>query len=189
MRFLIIFILTVNICYAQKTNQIQIYYGFVDSELLRNDELDGAASYDNKNSYEIGIKYLKNISRNFRIETGINFFKARVKITPSFTGVPVTSTFEKLRIVSIPIYANYSFGKFFFINGGPILDFQNSKKSFDSQSGIGYGIGVGGKYSFNNFVIYLYPNFKRHSSIPFKKENYHQKLTEFGMQIGIGYKL
>ena len=58
----------------------------------------------------------------------------------------------------------------------------------EPKEGFGYGIGFGGKYSFDKFLIYLNPNFKRHSVVPFEKENYHQKLTEFGIQLGIGYE-
>ncbi|PXY02931.1 hypothetical protein DF185_02220 [Marinifilum breve] len=175
-------------CYSQNDNELRIYYGFVDSELLRNGDLAGSGGYDNNNSYEFGLKYLRKLSNKLSLETGINFLNAKVKITPAFTGTPVNSRQEDLKLVSIPIYANYSIGKYFYINGGPILDFQSGEESFDSQSGIGYGIGIGGKYKFDNFIIYVNPNFKKHSFIPFEKENYHQKLTQFGIQIGLGYE-
>lgn len=32
------------------------------------------------------------------------------------------------------------------------------------------------------------PNFKRHAFIPFEKEKNHQRLTEMGIKIGVGYK-
>ncbi len=175
-------------CYSQQSNELRTYFGIMDSKLLRNESLDGGASYDNENTYELGVKYLRKLTSKLSLETGINYLSTKVKITPSFTGTTVNSRQEDLKLISIPIYANYSFGKYFFLNGGPILDFQNSTESFDTQSGIGYGIGLGGKYDFDKFLIYLNPNFKRHSVIPFEKENHHQKLTEFGIQLGVGYK-
>jgi hypothetical protein len=175
-------------CYSQQSNELRTYFGSIDSKLLRNESLVGGASYDNENSYEFGVKYLRKLTSKLSLETGINYLSTKVKITPSFTGTTVNSKQENLKLISIPIYANYSFGKYFFLNGGPILDLQNSTESFDSQSGIGYGIGLGGKYDFDKFLIYLNPNFKRHSVIPFEKENHHQKLTEFGIQLGVGYK-
>ena len=186
--FTLLIILLIEIqCYSQNLNGLRTYYGVIDSELLRNENLDGGANYDNENSYEFGLKYLRKISKKFSIETGINYMNCKVKITPAPTGMPVNSRYENLKIISVPIFANYSLGKYFFANGGPIVDFQNSEESFDSQSGIGYGIGIGGKYKFDGFLIYINPNFKRHAFIPFDKEKYHQKLTEFGMQFGIGY--
>ncbi len=174
-------------CYAQNSNEFRIYYGFVNSKLLRNANLDGGASYENENSYEFGFKYLRKISGKLFLESGINYMSTQVKITTALIGLPFSSRTEELKMISIPIYANYTFGNYFFINGGAILDFQNSKKSFDTQSGIGYSIGVGGKYDLDEFSIFVNPNFKRHSLIPFEKENNHQKLTEFGIQVGLGY--
>lgn len=187
-RTLIIIVLLNLKCFSQQSNEVRTYFGIIDSELLRNDNLHGGASYNNENSYEFGVKYLRILTPKLSIETGINFMSSTVKIKPTFMGANVNTYYDYLKMLSIPIYINYSIGKYFFLNGGPILDFQNSAKSFDSQSGIGYGIGFGGKYDFDRFLIFFNPNFKRHSVISFEKENYHQKLTEFGIQIGVGYK-
>jgi len=174
-------------CYSQNSNEFRIYYGLVNSKLLTNADLDGGGSYENENSYEFGFKYLRKISGKLFIESGVNYLSTQVKITSAPTGLPFSSHTEDLKMISIPIYANYTFGNYFFVNGGPILDFQNSKRSFDTQSGIGYSIGLGGKYDFDRFSIFVNPNYKRHSLIPFEKESNHQKLTEFGIQVGLGY--
>ncbi len=173
--------------YSQRNNQVRFYYGLVDSKFLRNKELLCSGSYENKNSNEFGFKYLRKLSERLSIETGINIIKSDVIVTPSFTGTPVTPVLEKLNLITIPVYANYSFGKYFYFNVGPVLDFQDGEASFESQSGIGYGLGIGAKYNLKNLFIYINPDFKRHSSIPFKKYKYHQRLTQFGIQIGIGY--
>lgn len=102
-------------------------------------------------------------------------------------GTPVESRDEQLEIISIPLYANYTFWKYLFISGGFIFDIQKTDNSFHSQSGIGYSLGLGGKYEFHNFLIFINPNYKRHSFIPFEKGNNRQKLTETGVQLGIGY--
>ncbi|MFA5299054.1 MAG: outer membrane beta-barrel protein [Lutibacter sp.] len=186
--FLTLFVAIMSLqSYSQKSNEFRFYYGTSDSEFLR-ESMDGGGNYKITNFNEFGIKYLRQLLGNFYIETGINYSKSDVKITPEFMGEPVSSRFEKLEIISIPIYGNYTFWKYLFVNGGPILDFQTSDNSTDSQSGIGYSLGIGGKYDFNKFLIFINPNYKRHSVIPFEKENNHQKLTELGVQIGLGYK-
>jgi len=174
--------------YSQNSNEFRIYYGFSDSELIRDVSLVGAGSQYAENSKEFGIKYLKQLKNNLSIELGINFLKSDLILNgaPMIPAFP--TTYEKLEMISIPIYANYTLWKYLFVNGGPILDFQTSENSIDSQSGIGYSIGFGGKYNFNNFLIYINPNYKRHAVLPFEKENYHQRLTEFGLQFGLGYK-
>ena len=55
-------------CYSQKSNQFKVYYSLTDSELLRNEDLDGVASYINSNSYEFGFKYLRKLSNKLSIE-------------------------------------------------------------------------------------------------------------------------
>lgn len=175
-------------CFSQNKNEVGIYYGFVESELLRTARLDGDASYDNSVGYEYGLKFLKALSGKLSVETGVNYLSTKVDITPAPTGLPVNIRQEELQIISIPVFARLSLGHYFFANGGLIFDIQNTNTSFDSQSGVGMGVGIGGKLRVENFLFYVIPNLKRHSIIPFYKENYHQKLTELGIQIGLGYQ-
>jgi hypothetical protein len=174
--------------YSQKSNELRVYYGFSGGLLGRNNVLVGAGSSDVENSKEFGIKYLKQLKNNLSIELGINFLKSDLifKGAPMIPEIP--TRYEKLEMISIPIYANFTFWKYLFINGGPILDFQTSDNSIDLQSGFGYSVGLGGKYEFDQFLIFINPNYKRHSVVPFERENYHQRLKELGIQFGIGYK-
>lgn len=175
--------------YSQNANEISIYYGISDSELLRKEEIVGAGNHEISNLNEFGVKYLIQLKNNFSIELGMNFLKADLAIhsAPTF---PLSPTrYEKLKMISIPIAANYTLWKYLFVNAGPVLDFQTSENSIDSQSGIGYSIGFGGKYHFNNFFIYVNPNYKSHAVVPFEKEIYPEKLTEVGIQFGLGVKL
>ena len=173
--------------FSQGNNEFRLYYGASDGKLLRNTELVGTGSNDLENFTELGFTYLRKVNKHLAIETGINYAIADLKITPAYMGEPVQTRGEEFELISIPIYANYTIWKFLFINGGPMIDFQTSETTVDSQSGIGYGLGIGGKYNLSNFIIYFNPNFKRHSVIPFEKEKHHQKLTEFGIQFGLGY--
>lgn len=175
--------------YSQSRNEIRILYGFSDSELLRNVNLDGGGDHTTRNFSEFGIKYLRQIKGNLKIETGLNFVSLSVGINDiNYEGPAVKTRFEKLDIISIPINLNYVFGKYFFVNGGPFIDFQSSENSSDSQSGIGYNLGVGLKYRIDKMVFFVNPNYKRHAVFPFEKEKYHQRLTEIGIQFGAGYK-
>ncbi len=181
-------LLTTIFCAAQTKNEVRFYGGYVGSDLM-GEPVDGGGSSNNENTFEFGAKYLRNITKDLRIETGIALFETQVKIEPPFMGEPVQSRQETLKVIQIPLFANYSFGKYFFVNGGFILSFDKSNGTLDPQSGIGYGIGVGAKYEVKNFVFYLNPNLKRCAAfIPFEKKNYHEKLTELGVEFGIGYR-
>ena len=181
-------ILTSFISFSQDKNEIGLFYGTANGEFLRNDRLDGTGSYDLENFTKFGLRFMRKINSNLSLETGVNYTAATLKITPAFTGTPVSLIEEDFSLISIPVYANYTLWNFLFFNGGPIIDFQNSENITDSQSGIGYGVGLGAKYNFNDISIFLNPNFQRHTVIPFRKENHHQKLTEFGIHIGLGYR-
>lgn len=174
--------------FLSKKNEVKVYGGFVGSDFFT-EPLDGAGSSNNKNSFTFGIRYLRNITDAFCLETGVDFFETKVEITPAFTGNPVSSREESLKLITIPLYGNYTFGKYFFVNGGFLLDFDKSKGSMDSQSGIGCGVGLGGKYTLGGFIFYVNTNLKIHSAfIPFEKERYHEKLIESSLQFGIGYR-
>lgn len=173
--------------YSQKSNEFRIYYGLTNNEFLINENILGGGSTENEKIFDIGIKYLTKISNKLYLETGINYLSTSVKITNSSSNPQPQSRFEDFKLFSIPVYANYTFKKHFFINGGPIIDFQGERETIDSQSGIGYSIGFGWKYYIYNYSIFINPNYKRHAVIPFEKERFQLRLTEIGIQIGAGY--
>ncbi|MBI6120569.1 outer membrane beta-barrel protein [Salegentibacter maritimus] len=183
--FFILFSFT---AFSQTQNEIRLYYGFTGSDLFTEDNLDGAASYDIENTYEFGFRYLLDVTDNIALETGLNYWRGEVLITSAPMPGQTTRT-EELQTTSIPIFANFRFLDYFFVNGGPVMDFQGSEsESVDPQAGIGVGFGLGAQYAFSKFSVFINPNFRRYAVIPFEEESNHQKLTSFGVQLGLGYK-
>jgi len=174
--------------FGQAQNELRIYYGASSSEFLRNEILIGSGSSEIKDQSEFGIKYLKHLNENIALETGVNYHNSTISIKPAFTGETREVRDENFELISVPIMVNYTFWKYFFVNGGALIDFQITQNSTNSQDGIGYAFGIGGQYDIQDFTIFINPNFKKHSLIPFEKSNNHQKLTELGIQIGLGYK-
>ncbi|MBZ9729307.1 porin family protein [Salegentibacter sp. JZCK2] len=174
--------------FSQIQNEVRLYYGFTNSDLLRSENLDGAGSVEIENSYEFGFRYLLEVTDNLALETGLNYWRGDVMLTSAPMPEQTTRS-EELQTTSIPIFANYTFLDYFFVNGGPVMDFQASEsESIDPQAGIGVGFGLGAQYSYNNFNFYVNPNFRRYAVIPFEEKNFHQKLTTFGVQLGVGYR-
>ncbi len=177
--------------YSQNNNKISIYYGFSSNELTRKELLDGAPSYDGKGGNLFGLGYEREIFHNFCIETGLEYSKNSIEITPSFyPEIDLTSRKVTIEILTIPIYANYTFLKYLYANVGALIDFELNREEYDStdnQSGIGFGLGIGGKYAFNNLILFVNPFYQIHAVIPFNKENYQQHLNELGLKFGIGY--
>lgn len=175
--------------FSQTQNEVRLFFGITDSKLLRSEDLAGASTPDVENAYEFGFRYLLEVTDNLSLETGLNYWKADVVINSGLSRPGRTSSSQELQTTSIPIFANYTFFDYFFVNGGPVMDFQGSEsESIDPQAGIGVGFGLGAQYAFNNFNIYINPNFRRFAVIPFEEKDYHQKLTSFGIQLGVGYK-
>jgi len=175
--------------FSQSAHEFRVLYGKSDTRIMRKEELTGSASYKTVRFDEVGIRYLKQITERLYVETGLNYLGMQLKINPAPMGIPMESRNEDLNIISVPVYANYTLGRYFFVNGGPIVDFQTTENSINSQSGIGYSLGLGGKYELNKFSLFINPNFKRHAVIPFEKEMYQQKITEIGIQAGLGFRL
>ncbi|TDN81561.1 outer membrane protein with beta-barrel domain [Salegentibacter sp. 24] len=185
---LFVLFLSLNL-YSQTQNEIRLYYGITDSNLLRSERVDGAGNSDIENSYELGFRYLLAITDNLALETGLNYWQGDVVTSSALPRPGEASSSQELQTTSIPIFANFTFLDYFFVNGGPVMDFQGSaSQSIDPQTGIGVGFGLGAQYAFNNFNIYINPNFRRYAVVPFEEKNFHQKLTTFGVQLGIGYK-
>ena len=173
-------------CSAQISNEIGIYVGPVGSDLIRTTTLDGSASYHNDVSYEFGVRYFRSLGAKLSVETGISVFQATVEVSSSspFGG---REEFD-LTLVSIPLWLNYKFAKKIYINGGPTLDFQTEDYTFDSQSGIGFSLGVGRRFDLGKLVLNCNPMIDYHAVLPFEAENGQQRLLEIGLLVGLGYR-
>ena len=74
---LIFALVAVNFGYAQNKSEVRVYYNVLNEGGFY-DQPVGGANYKIKNPAEFGVKYLYNISNNFQIETGVNYFNSEV---------------------------------------------------------------------------------------------------------------
>jgi hypothetical protein len=183
---LTILILNGNV-FSQQANEFKFYYGTSNAELKQKEVCPGRAGYKIQSFNEFGFRYSREVYKNLSIETGFNYSYADIKASSMYFPDGANTWDYKSEILSIPITINYTLLKFLFVNGGPLIDYQNVGSGFDSQSGIGYSIGFGVKYKFKNIILSINPNFKKHAVIPFEKNSCQQRLTEKGIQFGIGY--
>ncbi|MGB8703478.1 MAG: hypothetical protein WCD31_00465 [Gillisia sp.] len=189
--FISVFFLFYTSVFSQAIDEFRVFYGTADSRFLDNPQLIGGGINDVKNFNKIGFKLLKYLDRYEKIglDVGLTFSRADVLITSNFSGSPVNKRKESFEMLSIPLNLNITILRHIFANAGPVFDFQTSNNSFVSQSGVGYMLGVGGKYYFNNVLVFLNPNFQRHTVTPFNTKSDPKKLTEFGFIIGVGLYL
>ena len=92
-------------------------------------------------------------------------------------------------MLSVPVYANFTFLKCLFANAGLTADFETSHQSDEivtNQSGIGLGLGIGGKYNFNRMTVFINPFIQMHAIVTFQNEG-SGSLLDQGLKFGIGY--
>lgn len=170
---------------SQHQRTISVNYNLLQSELLRTVTLDGAGSYTNNNDYEIGIRFNQELSDKTSIESGLDFFKAKVQISSNDPSIETRE--EVLQLMSIPLVVHYDVYKNYFLSSGVLINIQNKKTSFDSQSGLGFTLGIGRKIYVQDFFFIINPKLDINAVVPFKKENHHQRLAEAGIRLGLGY--
>ncbi|MBB3186371.1 outer membrane beta-barrel protein [Microbacter margulisiae] len=174
---------------AQSKSEVFLMYGYAGNDILMNEDVLGDMGYHGKagNMYE--LSYIRFLNRNLAIETGVNYSENEVRMTYFPTGV-LHSENIRIKMISIPVWANFSFLKYWFINAGPLVDFEikhSPSQSTQDQSGIGLGIGVGAKYKLGRITFKINPFIQEHAVVPFLKKQFNEKLIENGVKIGIGY--
>lgn len=177
---------------AQKnTHNQQIgitFSSFGENEPVRFDDLDGAASYDSKSFYSIGINYIHPINNWLDIETGVEYAKHTVTLYPNLPPDMDVPPYDKdFSLINIPITARANFLNYFFANGGLLLGFDADTAS-PIASGLGAIIGVGAQYQFKNRVgLFVNPYAKTHALLTLSSEKYPLRMIETGVRVGLTY--
>ena len=98
---------------------------------------------------------------------------------------------DNLFIFSLPLRLKYHFLKYLFIDGGASVNYHPSK---GYKWGVGFGVGLGAEYIFNNgFVVSFAPNIKLNFLDEEESDNrihtniMPDKLTQWGIKFGLGY--
>ena len=177
--------------YNKDSRKIGITFSsFGENDVIRFTSLDGAASYNSDNFYTLGVNYIHPLNTWLEIETGLEYSNHTILIQPNLSPDMDNSPYNAdFSLLNIPLSLRANFLKYFFINGGPILDFDISNSSpVDSQTGIGGLLGIAAQYDFDfGLEVFINPYLKAHSLIPFSSENYPQRLMETGVRIGLTY--
>ena len=77
-----------------------------------------------------------------------------------------------------------------YLDGGALIDKQTnyiSDSPLNDQSGIGFEFGIGGKYSFDKFTVFVNPSLREHGLITFDNTRSSFNLLEAGVKLGLGY--
>jgi hypothetical protein len=150
--------------------------------ILRTGFVMGTGSHSLNKSNSFGIRYFSGFNAKERMgyEIGVNYLNANVEFK-SDADPNLDAEIRNYMLLSTPIYLNHSFWNYFYFNYGLMLDYQvyNKENSF----GVGIGFGLGGKYDFNKYFIFINPKYEKHLFL-----NEELGLFEFGVMLGLGYK-
>jgi len=176
-----------------KKNKIGVSFSFLgESDILRFQQLEGAGSADSRRSFTVAFNYLHPLNKTFDLETGLEFSSFTTTIYPMiipgvYPGGSFPTTFGNLNLLNIPVTVRANFWRFFYVNGGLLIDLDvNTSSHVDAQNGVGAMLGLGWKYEFKSGCeITINPYSKMHSMISFSNSTYPQRLLESGFRLGV----
>lgn len=167
--------------FSQSKNNISVVYGAVANSVDIHGVI-GDFGYNNRSGYEFGLNYFYDLGHSFAIGTGLVYSENEIQLT---TIGPAHGIYNQtIAMVTIPVYARYSFLKYLYAQGGLTADHQlnySGNGDIRDQSGVGIELGVGGRYSFGSGSIFVNPFFCRHGI------NASMNLMDAGVRFGIGY--
>jgi hypothetical protein len=148
-------------------------------------------NYKGTSFYTVGISYIRGLNKWLEIETGLEYSKQNIRLIPNiYPGLEIFMRTEKMELIllNVPATLRANFLKYFFINGGLLIDLDISNNIFiENQTGIGGIVGLGVNYDFNfGLSVFLNPYIKAHSWI---YAGERQKILEKGFRLGVTYDL
>ena len=185
---LLLFIIFSTSLFAQSSFRLGFQGGVSNASIDQGGDLVGGPGLDMEDFSTIGLVVTRSWNEKWDMTSGLSYSAATHIVTPA-PGLDLNKRFEEFSMVSIPVLASYSFLPFAFVTGGPIFDFQLGSSDYLSQSGIGYQLGLGGKYQVDRFRFAFIPNFKRHGAIQYESTSRKRNVTELGLNLEVTYQI
>lgn len=181
--------LLVLVSFSQTKSRLSIFYSPASNGVDIKKGWIGDVGHTGKGANLFELRYTRNINSFLSIETGLQY--AHNKIETNYFPDGVTHYKNSgISMLSVPVYCNLSFLKYFFAEVGPTLDFEtnhSSSTSIDDQSGIGFAFGLGGKYTFRKITVIINPFFQRHLLLSPGSGDSIEHLWQSGVKFGVGY--
>jgi hypothetical protein len=174
--------------YCQSKNTLSLVFGAAGNDVGFIGI--GGPGYLGQGGLIYGFNYSRSLTKPLSIETGLEYSVNNVlwdyedAYNPSFTPQKAS-----VKMLSVPVFAKITFLKYFFADGGFIADFETSHVSdaiVNNQSGIGMGLGIGGKYTFKKMTLFINPFIQFHDAVSFNHQG-GGSLLDQGVKFGIGY--
>jgi len=175
--------------FSQTKNRVSISFASANNGLEIDEGWLGDMGHSGKGGKLYDLKYARQINKFFSIESGFEYSINKIE-TVTFPDGMNHYKESNIKMLSIPVYCDLTIWKYFFLDAGPTIDFELHRQTSEStynQSGIGFGLGIGGRYTLKNFTVSLNPFYQKHLILRSKKGAYHENLWESGIKLGLGY--
>jgi hypothetical protein len=179
-----------NLTFGQNKNIITLNYGIGGNIMLING-VQKVNGFDNDGTNLIGFRYQRKINEILSFKTGLDYIRSNIMVRAGYHPYePLAGDHSwDIRLLSLPLILNYNFKKYFFVEGGSNVDLQFGiwdNQPTDTQSGIGFNVGIGTIYNYKHLSLVLNPFLNYHSIIQFEPYDY-DRLCEIGVRFGIGF--
>lgn len=187
--FLIAFIIASHFLYSQN-HSVGLSYGQVYNGALRTFvRMDCGATYFYNNGAQYNLNYRFQLSSKVALTSGLQYQQNEIESrSTSPAGESQSYAFE-VNNLNIPILANISFWKYFFVEGGPLLNFEIDSYGPNSQTGLGFSLGAGAQYDLGKLNFFLKSQNQIQTLIPFKWDGRQDKLITNSLAVGVFYQL
>ena len=148
----------------------------------------GGPDYIGLRSFEAGLNYYHPLNKFLYFESGIYWHHNKIKITPNFyPGVDMTPNYTKLNLFYIPLNLKLMFLKYFFIDGGMLLNMDVSTHSdISNQTAIGADFGMGVEIPvFKHYRIIINPYINIHELYKLDRSDLRESIIGDGFRITI----
>jgi len=177
------------IAFTQSKAHLSFFYSPYHSEVIVKDGLLSDSGHTGKNGNLFELRYSHPVNTYLSLETGLQY--SGNKVETEYFPDGITHYMEsEIKLLSVPVYANLTFLKYFYVEAGPTLDFEVQHKpqsSVQNQGGIGLAAGVGGKYTFKRITVFINPFVQRHLLVSFSDDEIYERLIQSGLKFGVGY--
>ena len=191
-------IILVLICFAANAqergrNSFGLTAGAGSASVIRA-SLEGSPSLDLEKNYEFGGNFYRLIGEKLKFETGLIYhYNKLTEISPSRPDVPQITAVHDVHLIYLPAFIRYNLSRYFFVNGGAMLDLDISNplglsrsRALDNQNGLGVGMGIGGEFPIHP-ALYLQvnPYLNLHGALIMQREKYPERILDAGIKVGI----
>lgn len=181
--------LLVLVSFSQKKSRLSFLYSPASNGVDIKNGWIGDVGHTGKDAKLFELRYSRSINSFLSLETGLQYAHNEIETDYFPDGVTRYKNSE-INMVSVPVYCNLAFLKYFFAEAGPTLDFETNHSataSITDQSGIGFAFGLGGKYTYKNITLIVNPFFQRHLLLSPGSGDSIEHLWQSGVKFGAGY--